>query len=94
MHGPAAKLDPDQAANKKGKLGIVFFLIYTLAYSGFVSIPLINPDWMSIHIIGGQNLAVVYGIGLIVLAIVMGFIYNFMCTGLENQMNNNNKEEN
>ena len=42
---------------------------------------------MGLHIIGKQNLAIVYGFGLIVLAIVMGFIYNAMCSKLEDKMN-------
>jgi uncharacterized membrane protein (DUF485 family) len=46
---------------------------------------------MGLHVIGKQNLAIVYGFGLIVLAIIMGFIYNAMCTKLENQLNKEEK---
>jgi uncharacterized membrane protein (DUF485 family) len=87
MHGPAAKLDTDLSASKKSKLGIKLFIVYILVYSGFVVIGLINPDLMGLRFIGEQNLAIVYGFGLIILAIVMGFIYNAMCTRLENKMN-------
>ena len=41
-------------------------------------------------VLGNQNLAVVYGFGLIVLAIVMGLIYSSICTGYEKKYN---KEE-
>jgi uncharacterized membrane protein (DUF485 family) len=44
---------------------------------------------MGEELIGGQNIAIVYGFGLIVLAIVMGFIYNFFCTRMENKLNKN-----
>lgn len=87
MHGPAAKLDKDHAAQKKAKLGIYLFIFYILVYSGFVVIGLTNPDLMGVHVLGKQNLAIVYGFGLIVLAIVMGFIYNHLCTRLEKKMN-------
>ncbi len=87
MHGPAAKLDADKAAAKKSKLGVKLFIVYTLIYSGFVMIGLINPEILGVHIIGKQNLSIIYGFGLIVLAIVMGFIYNAICTRMEDQMN-------
>ncbi|MBE0674105.1 MAG: DUF485 domain-containing protein [Bacteroidales bacterium] len=88
MHGPAAKLEKDHAAEKKAKLGIYLFIFYILIYAGFVVIGLYDPDLMGVHVLGKQNLAIVYGYGLIVLAIVMGFIYNALCTRMENKMNN------
>lgn len=87
MHGPAAKLETDHAAAKKAKLGIKLFIFYILIYAGFVVIGFVDPELMGLHIIGKQNLAIVYGFGLIVLAIVMGFIYNAMCSRLEDKMN-------
>jgi len=51
-----------------------------------VTIGLINPDLMAVHVLGHQNLAIVYGFGLIVLAIIMGFIYNAICTRMEDKM--------
>jgi uncharacterized membrane protein (DUF485 family) len=87
MHGPAAKLETDHAAAKKAKLGIKLFIFYILIYAGFVVIGLVDPELMGFHVIGKQNLAIVYGFGLIVLAIVMGFIYNAMCSRLEDKMN-------
>lgn len=87
MHGPAAKLDVDKAAAKKSKLGALLFLVYTLVYSGFVFIGLMYPELMGLHVLGNLNLAIVYGFGLIILAIVMGFIYNAICTKYEDNMN-------
>ncbi|MFO7656676.1 MAG: DUF485 domain-containing protein [Bacteroidales bacterium] len=87
MHGPAAKLEKDYAAAKKSKLGIILFLFYILVYSGFVVIGLIDPELMGLHVLGRQNLAIVYGFGLILLAIVMGFIYNYICTRIEDKLN-------
>ncbi len=87
LHGPAAELGVDHASKRKEKLGLRLFLVYLLIYSGFVAIGLIAPDFMGEHIIGKQNIAIVYGFGLIILAIVMGFIYNYACTKMEDKMN-------
>ena len=87
MHSPAIKLDADNAAVKKSKLGVILFIVYTLVYIGFVVIGLVDPELLGLHVIGKQNLAIIYGFGLIVLAIVMGFIYNALCTRLEDKMN-------
>jgi len=87
LHGPAAKLETDSAASKKAKLGIVLFFFYLIIYAGFVIIGLAYPELMGVHVLGKQNLAIVYGFGLIILAIVMGFIYNAVCTRMENKMN-------
>ena len=77
----------DHAAPKKAKLGIILFFVYTLIYAGFVIIGLTKPELMGMEIVGEQNIAIVYGFGLIILAIVMGFIYNYFCTRMENRMN-------
>ena len=87
MHGPAAKLDVDNSAARKSKLGLKLFLVYVIVYAGFVLIGLVDPELMGLHVLGKQNLAIVYGFGLIVLAIIMGFIYNIVCTRMENEMN-------
>ncbi|MCC6580196.1 MAG: DUF485 domain-containing protein, partial [Phycisphaeraceae bacterium] len=63
------------------------FVFYSLVYAGFVAINLLAPQWMEIKTILGMNLAVLYGFGLIVLAIIMGLIYNHMCGRLEDAMN-------
>lgn len=90
-HGPAAKLGVDHASGKKQKLGVWLFIFYSLIYAGFVAIGVFDSELMSKIVLGEQNLAVVYGFGLIVLAIVMGVIYNAICTRYENKMNK--KEE-
>ena len=87
LHEPAAKIGQDHAAAKKAKLGVLLFIFYTLIYSGFVLIGLTKPEWMGLEILGEQNIAIVYGFGLIALAVVMGFIYNYFCTRMENRMN-------
>ncbi len=89
-HGPAAKLKKDKASPAKARLGIKLFVVYALVYAGFVAINTINPALMERSMPFGLNLAVFYGFGLILSAIIMGIIYNAICTRYENEMN---KEE-
>jgi uncharacterized membrane protein (DUF485 family) len=92
-HGPAAKLEVDKAAAKKAKLGVILFLCYAAIYAGFVAIGLLDPDLLAKQVIGKQNLAIVYGFGLIILAMVMGFIYNLVCSRYEDNMNKKLEEQ-
>ncbi len=86
-HGPAVELEKDNSAERKSKLGLILFFVYSLIYIGFVAINIANPKFMETKIIFNLNLAVVYGFGLIIVAIVMGLIYNHVCTKWENEMN-------
>lgn len=89
-HGPAVELGVDKASKKKAKLGIYLFVVYTILYAIFVAIGVLNYEAMGEIVLGNQNLAVVYGFGLIILAIIMGLVYNMICTGYEKKFN---KEE-
>lgn len=89
LHEPVFETGTDKAAGKKAKLGVKMFLAYTVIYAGFVFLGLAKPELLGLEFIGGQNLAIVYGFGLIVLAVIMGFIYNFFCTRMEDKMNKN-----
>lgn len=89
LHEPTINTGTDKAATKKAKLGVKMFFVYTFVYSCFVLIGLSKPEILGLELLGGQNIAIIYGFGLIVLAIIMGFIYNYFCTKLEDKMNKN-----
>ncbi len=93
FHEPAAKEEIDHSAGKKAKIGLILFFIYLTIYAGFVAIGLFSPELMGIKIFYGLNLAIVYGFGLIVLAVLMGFIYNMVCSSLEDKLNMINGEK-
>ena len=86
-HGPAVKLGKDNASAKKTKLGLILFAGYCVIYAGFVAINIISPKMMGEIVFSGLNLAMVYGFALIFIAIIMGLIYNQICTNWENKMN-------
>jgi len=87
LHGPAVELGKDKSIEKKTRLGVVMFIIYMIVYAGFVLIGTFLPKALGAKFISGQNLAFLYGMGLIVLAGVMGLLYNFLCTRLEDRLN-------
>ena len=82
LHGEAAKLEQDDAAAVKSRIGLILFGVYSLIYAGFVIINTLSPKIMGLQVFLGLNLAVVYGFGLIILAIIMGVVYNRVCTKL------------
>lgn len=86
-HEPAAEMGQDNAADVKSRLGLILFFVYSMVYAGFVVINTVSPKTMGEKVLLGLNLAVVYGFGLIVLAIIMGLIYNAICTRYEKQHN-------
>lgn len=85
-HGPAAELGKDHSIAYKTRLGVKLFLVYLLVYAGFVGIGVFSPRLMGTTALLGLNLAFVYGMGLIVLAIIMGLVYNYFCTRHEDKM--------
>lgn len=93
-HGPAVKLGVDNATEFKQILGLKLFFSYSIFYAIFVVINLVKPTAMELIIIFGLNLAVVYGFALIVIAIIMGLIYNKVCTAMEYKLNKPEEEGN
>ncbi|MCM2370036.1 DUF485 domain-containing protein [Aporhodopirellula aestuarii] len=63
------------------RLGLSLFAVYTLIYLGFVLLNAFAADTMETVVVAGLNLAIVYGFGLIIVAIVMAFIYGFALRG-------------
>jgi len=88
----AVKLEKDNAEGFKSKVGLILFGVYSFIYAGFVFINTWSPKTMETKVLLGLNLAVFYGFFLIILAIVMGIIYNHYCTKMENKLNVEDKE--
>jgi len=88
----AVKLGKDNAEGFKSKVGLILFGLYSLIYAGFVFINTLSPKTMEVKVVLGLNLAVFYGFGLIILAIIMGIIYNHYCTKMEKKLNEEEEE--
>jgi uncharacterized membrane protein (DUF485 family) len=72
-------LEPDESEQPVStRLGLSLFSIYLFFYLVFVLISAFACDWFEVVLPGGLNLAVVYGFGLIVLALVLAIVYGGM----------------
>jgi len=93
LHEPAAQSGPDPAQGYKSKLGVWMFFVYAIIYAGFVAVNIISPLTMEKTIFLGLNLAVVYGFGLIIFALVLALIYNFLCGMKEKELSTDTEGE-
>ncbi len=84
-HGPPVRLGRDAASAYKARTGLILFAIYGLVYAGFIVVNVLSPETMSKIVLFDLNLAVVYGFGLILMAVVLGVLYNFLCTRAEDR---------
>lgn len=73
----AEAADPATAA-RNARYGLVLFVLYFVCYAVFVGLNAFQPDVMSRNV-AGTNLAVVYGMGLILAALVLALIYCWLC---------------
>ncbi len=89
FHQPSKTNNPDYAVGYKSKLGILMFIIYAVIYAGFVAVNVAKPTLMEKHIVFGLNLAVVYGFGLIIFALILALVYNHLCTSQERRHSKN-----
>jgi uncharacterized membrane protein (DUF485 family) len=87
LHEPAAQGGEDYASGYKMRVGVLMFLLYAAVYAGFVAINVVKPVLMETRVVFGLNLAVVYGFGLIILALVLALIYNRLCAARERAVN-------
>ena len=72
-----SSLSDTQRSN--ARLGLWLFAVYLLLYLGFVFMSAFAAQLMERPVIAGLNLAIVYGFGLIVGALVMALIYGMLC---------------
>jgi uncharacterized membrane protein (DUF485 family) len=87
FHEPAPDFGTDPTSRYKTRLGVVMFIIYCVVYAGFVLVNVVDEGRaMQAIVVMGLNLAVVYGMGLIIFALILALIYNCLCTRKEKQL--------
>jgi len=69
---------PSQKHNRK--VGLWLFVVYLAMYAGFVGITAADYKLMGLEVFGGINIAIVYGMGLIVMAFVLAIVYLLLAT--------------
>jgi uncharacterized membrane protein (DUF485 family) len=68
-----------EARRYNSRLGLILFAFYSVLYAAFVLISAFATDVMDTIVVAGLNLAIVYGFGLIIAALVLALIYGAMC---------------
>jgi uncharacterized membrane protein (DUF485 family) len=64
---------------RNSSAGVKLFFVYVLLYGGFMALSAFAPQKMDEIRIGGVNLAIIYGFGLILAALVLALIYMSIC---------------
>ncbi len=60
------------------RLGFLLFAIYLSLYGGFVFLNAFSAETMELTPVAGVNLAILYGFGLIIAAVVLALIYGWL----------------
>jgi uncharacterized membrane protein (DUF485 family) len=60
-------------------MGVILFFVYLIFYGGFMALSAFSPETMSEPFLGGVNVAVVYGLSLIIVPLVLALIYMKLC---------------
>jgi uncharacterized membrane protein (DUF485 family) len=68
----------ETSEQRKSNIGVRMTILYAIVYSGFVVLSVFFPAMMGVESIFGLNLAIAYGLGLIVIAIIFAIIYNLL----------------
>lgn len=57
------------------RLGLALFWVYVCLYGCFMALVLVWPEWLSWRPLGGVNLAIASGLGLIGAAFILAVVY-------------------
>jgi uncharacterized membrane protein (DUF485 family) len=75
----------------KELVGKWFFILYAIVYAGFILINVASPSFMGINV-GSYNVAIIFGFGLILFAILLAFAYNHICSRAEQLLDKENQD--
>ena len=65
---------------RNARIGLILFCVYLALYGGFVFLNAFSAESMEATPVSGVNLAIIYGFGLIISAIILSVVYGFVCT--------------
>jgi uncharacterized membrane protein (DUF485 family) len=66
-------------STRNTRIGLLLFFAYLGLYVGFVLLAAFSPATMESVPLGGVNVAILYGFGLIVSAILVALLYGWAC---------------
>lgn len=77
--------ETEEISARNARNGMILFLSYLIVYSVYVVLNAFKPTVMDAVPLLGINLAVLYGVGLIVLALVLALVYAWLCRSTRNE---------
>ena len=80
MHHSANTTDheDDHVIARRQRIGVTLLILFTLAYAGFIGLCTFAYDWITQSKIAGIPLTVAYGVGLILLSLIVAMIYGLL----------------
>lgn len=80
LHSPSHPAEDRDLASERhnARLGLILFAVYLAAYVLYMLVNAFAPKWMD-EVVGGVNVAVVSGLGLIGGAVLLAVVYAFAC---------------
>jgi uncharacterized membrane protein (DUF485 family) len=76
---PQREQENPELVARNARLGLWLFAVYCLIYGGFVGLSAFDPAIIGAKPFGGVNVAIIYGFGLIGLALVLALVYLVFC---------------
>ena len=64
-----------EVTSHNARYGLILFAVYVLLYAGFMTLSAFAPKLMAATPFGGVNLAILYGLALILAALILAMIY-------------------
>lgn len=78
---PVAQTDhtgDSETAVRNARYGSLLFVVYLVLYGCFMALNVYDPKLMSSTPLGGVNLAILFGFGLIVAALLLAGVYMWL----------------
>jgi len=72
--------DHPETVARNSRNGLILFAIYVMFYGGFMALSAFRPDLMAQTALAGVNLAIIYGLALIVVALILAAVYMYLCS--------------
>jgi uncharacterized membrane protein (DUF485 family) len=79
-----AETEHPRAVARNARYGLFLFVVYVILYGGFIVLAVFRPSLMAAPL-WGLNVAIAYGFGLIVSALVLALIYVGLCGRSEDE---------
>ncbi|MEK7794012.1 MAG: DUF485 domain-containing protein, partial [Candidatus Hydrogenedentota bacterium] len=73
--------DHPHLVGRNARYGLWLFAVYVVLYGGFIFLVVFQTPRMGEAALGGMNLAIAYGFGLIAAALVIALVYMRLCRG-------------